>query len=41
MCLIIYQASCYFATAKVDVKNVARSVNKIGTDFNAINVAEL
>ena len=28
-------------SAKVDAKNVARSVNKIRTDFNAMNVAEL
>ena len=28
-------------SAKIDAKNVARSVNKIRTDFNAMNVAEL
>ena len=28
-------------SAKIDAKNVARSVNKIITDFNAMNVAEL
>ena len=28
-------------SAKIDAKNVARSVDKIITDFNAMNVAEL
>ena len=28
-------------SAKIDAKNVARSVNKIRTDFNAMNVSEL
>ena len=28
-------------SAKIDAKNVARSLNKIITDFNAMNVAEL
>ena len=41
ICLIIYQASCYFATAEVDAKNVAGRVKKNKTDLNAINVAEL